>query len=224
MNTTTNTKEVAINLKDISLTGNFNVTQPTKGLVIFAHGSGSSRLSPRNNFVAEILNRHNMATLLTDLLTPFEDEVYENRFDIALLSHRLVQVTEWVMLQKPFGQLPVGYFGASTGAASALQAAALLDENIKAVVSRGGRPDLAAHALPKVKAPTLLIIGSRDEQVIDLNKIAFDKLQCEKKMEIVEGASHLFEEPGTLHKVADLAANWFEHYLLSESFTGQRHF
>jgi pimeloyl-ACP methyl ester carboxylesterase len=151
--------------------------------------------------------------LLTDLLTAFEDEVYENRFDIVLLSNRLVQVTEWALQQPGLAQLPAGYFGASTGAASALQAAAILDKNIQAVVSRGGRPDLA-KALPQVKAPTLLIVGSKDTQVIALNKQAYNQLHCESQLEIVEGASHLFEEPGTLHKAADLAAAWFERYLM----------
>lgn len=204
--------EIQINIKNIALGANLSEPQEAKALVIFAHGSGSSRLSPRNRFVADILNRHNISTMLTDLLTVSEDEVYENRFDISLLSNRLIQVTEWAVQQSSLGHLPVGYFGASTGAASALEAAAILDKNIRAVVSRGGRPDLT-KALPKVKAPTLLIVGSRDTQVIDLNKQAYNQLVCEKKMEIVPGASHLFEEPGTLHVVADLAADWFEKYL-----------
>jgi dienelactone hydrolase len=204
--------EIQINLTDVELGANLAEPADTKALVIFAHGSGSSRLSPRNNFVADILNKHNMSTLLTDLLNAFEDQVYANRFDIALLSHRLVQVTEWASQQPGLAQLPVGYFGASTGAASALQAAALLDTTIKAVVSRGGRPDLAI-ALKQVKAPTLLIVGSRDTQVMDLNNQAYEQLSCEKRIEIVEGASHLFEEPGALHNVADLAADWFGKYL-----------
>jgi dienelactone hydrolase len=205
-------KEIQINLNAVVLGANLSEPAAARALVIFAHGSGSSRLSPRNNFVADILNKRNISTLLTDLLTEFEDKIYENRFDIALLSSRLIQVTEWALQQSPLEKLPVGYFGASTGAASALQSAAMLDKNIGAVVSRGGRPDLAV-ALTKVKAPTLLIVGSRDMQVIDLNQQAYDQLNCEKKIEIVEGASHLFEEPGTLHIVADLAADWFEKYL-----------
>jgi len=208
----TRKKEIQINLKDVELGANLAEPADAKGLVIFAHGSGSSRLSPRNNFVADVLNKHNMSTLLTDLLTAFEDQVYANRFDIALLSHRLIQVTEWASQQSDLAQLPVGYFGASTGAASALQAVAMLDKNIKAIVSRGGRPDLAI-ALKQVKAPTLLIVGSRDTQVMGLNNEAYDLLACEKNIEIVEGASHLFEEPGALHNVADLAASWFEKYL-----------
>jgi dienelactone hydrolase len=204
--------EIEINVKNIVLGANLAEPKDARGLVIFAHGSGSSRLSPRNKFVADILNRHNIATVLTDLLTVAEDEVYANRFDISLLSTRLILVTEWTLQRSPLSNLPVGYFGASTGAASALEAAAILDNNIKAVVSRGGRPDLT-KALPDVKAPTLLIIGSLDKRVIGLNKQAYSKLVCEKQMEIVEGASHLFEEPGTLHNAADLAAKWFEKYL-----------
>lgn len=204
--------EIQINVRGLALGANLSEPEKSGGLVIFAHGSGSSRLSPRNKFVADILNRHNISTLLADLLTEAEDEVYENRFDIALLSKRLVLITEWALQQSNLAHLPVGYFGASTGAASALEAAAILDKNIHAVVSRGGRPDLT-KALPKVEAPTLLIVGSLDTQVVDLNKQAYDQLVCEKKMEIVAGASHLFEEPGTLHIVADLAANWFEKYL-----------
>src|SRR3954468_6848800 len=162
------TKEEAhIDLINLSLTARINIPWNAQALVIFSHGSGSSRFSPRNNFVAEILNEHNIATLLTDLLTPVEDEVYENRFNISLLSNRLVKVTEWVMLQEQLHQLPIGYFGASTGAASALVAAAMLKENIRAVVSRGGRPDLAKQSLAKVEAAVLLIIGSLDKQVIE---------------------------------------------------------
>jgi pimeloyl-ACP methyl ester carboxylesterase len=206
-------KEIDINLNDVTLIANLSEPADASGLVIFAHGSGSSRLSPRNNFVADVLNRQHLATLLVDLLTPPEDEVYENRFDILLLGKRLIQVTEWALMQTSLQQLPVGYFGASTGAASALEAAAILNENIRAVVSRGGRPDLT-KALPKVNAPTLLIVGSLDTQVLSLNKRAYEQLRCEKNLEIVEGASHLFEEPGTLHVVADLAAGWFTRYLV----------
>jgi len=205
-------KEIDIHLNWVSLKANLAQPANANGLVIFAHGSGSSHTSPRNNFVADILNRQHLATLLVDLLTPPEDEVYENRFDILLLSKRLIQVTEWALTQTSLQQLPVGYFGASTGAASALQAAAILSENIRAVVSRGGRPDLT-KALPKVKAPTLLIVGSLDTKVLALNQQAYEQLQCNKEVEIVAGASHLFEEPGTLHVVADLAAGWFTRYL-----------
>lgn len=207
------TSEIKFNLLNApGLIGNLRVPEAAKGLVIFAHGSGSSRLSPRNQFVAGVLNQHGIATLLTDLLTPFEDELYENRFNIDLLGNRLVKITEWCYEHPSLHALNIGYFGASTGAAAALQAAALLEKNVTALVSRGGRPDLA-KALPTVAAPTLLIVGSLDIHVIELNKQAFDKLKCEKQLEIVSGASHLFEEPGTLDKVAALAAGWFEKYL-----------
>lgn len=207
------TREIKINLIDTpGLMANVQIPAAAKGLVIFAHGSGSSRLSPRNNFVASVLNQRGIATLLTDLLTPVEDNLYENRFNIDLLSKRLVKITEWCSDQPFLHAFNIGYFGASTGAAAALQAAALLEKNISAVVSRGGRPDLA-KALPAVAAPTLLVVGSLDIHVIELNKQAFDKLRCEKQLEIVAGASHLFEEPGTLDKVAVLAANWFDKYL-----------
>ena len=184
------------------------------GLVIFAHGSGSSRLSPRNNYVAKILTEHHIATVLTDLLTASEDSKHENRFNIALLTDRLIKVTELALEQSSLQYLPVGYFGASTGAAAALQAAALLQDAVKAVVSRGGRPDLAKQALPEVTAATLLIVGSLDPDVIELNRQAFAMMKCKKEMKIVEGASHLFEEPGKLHQVAQLAAEWFEQNLL----------
>ena len=211
-----NKREIEINLTDVQLGANLAAPENPKALVIFAHGSGSSRLSPRNNFVADILNKRNIATLLTDLLTPVEDEIYENRFDISLLTNRLVRVSEWALEQISF-QRPVGFFGASTGAASALQAAVFLDTKISAIVSRGGRPDLAKN-LSKVKAPTLLIIGSLDTQVIDLNRQAYDELRCEKKTEIVDVATHLFEEPGTLEIAANLAADWFEQHFRPGNF------
>ena len=210
--------EIDIDLPDVKLGANLVQPENPKALVIFAHGSGSSRSSPRNNYVADILNNRNISTLLTDLLTTFEDEVYENRFDIALLSERLVKVTEWAIEQISFNELPVGYFGASTGAASALQATVFLETAIKAIVCRGGRPDLAS-GLSEVKAPTLLIIGSLDTPVLALNKQAYDQLACEKKIEIVEGASHLFEEPDTLRIAANLAADWFEKHLSPGTFT-----
>lgn len=206
--------EMHIELNGLTLPAILTVSEDARGLVIFAHGSGSSHLSSRNNFVADILNKRGVATLLTRLLTVPEDEVYENRFNIPLISNRLVKSTEWALQQAALRSLPVGYFGASTGAAAALRAAALLDDNIGAVVSRGGRPDLASHALSKVKAPTLLIVGSLDVQVTDLNQKAYDELKCEKKLEFVRGASHLFEEPGTLYKAAVLAADWFERHLV----------
>ncbi len=187
-----------------------------QGMVIFAHGSGSSRLSSRNRFVAGVLQEAKLATLLLDLLTAEEEQIDVQtrhlRFDIDLLSKRLVEATHWVTGNSEAGAPPIGYFGASTGAAAALIAAAELTESTHAVVSRGGRPDLAGPALPKVKAPTLLIVGGDDRPVIDLNKRALNELQCEKQLEIVPGATHLFEEPGTLERVAKLASNWFQRY------------
>jgi putative phosphoribosyl transferase len=206
-------REVQIDVKNVSLKANLQIPVNAAGLVIFAHGSGSSRLSLRNNYVADLLNKQGMATLLTDLLTPAEDETYNNRFNIPLLSSRLVKVTEWAATYTSLQGLPIGYFGASTGAASALQAAAVLGNSIRAVVSRGGRPDLAA-GLDKVKSPVLLIVGSLDTHVIELNKQAYLSLQCQKQFSIVEGASHLFEEPGKLMEAANLAIDWFEQYLL----------
>lgn len=208
------TSEISIPVeKNITLKGNLNLPDNPGSFVIFSHGSGSSRFSKRNNFVAEILNQEGIATLLTDLLTEAEDNIYENRFNIDLLTERLVKVTLFVREFPNLKKLPTGYFGASTGAASALQAATRLEDIIQAVVSRGGRPDLA-KTLEKVKAPTLLIVGSFDEDVIVINQQAYSLLQCEKKMEIIEGASHLFEEPGKLAKVAAFAKNWFGKYLL----------
>lgn len=206
------TEEVQIVLKDVILDGNLVIPDSPKGLVIFSHGSGSSRLSPRNNYVARILQQNGMATLLFDLLTRVEDRVYENRFDIDKLTRRLIETTQWVQRQKSLQHLAIGYFGASTGAASALRAAAFFGKEIQMVVSRGGRPDLALDELHRVKSPTLLLIGSFDRDVIRLNKIAFDKLQCQKKMEIIPGASHLFEEPGKLREAANAAADWFEKW------------
>ena len=211
-------KEVTISVNDAELKANLVIPDEARGMVIFSHGSGSSRLSSRNNYVADVLNNKNIATLLTDLLSPDEDNNYQTRFNIPLLTTRLVQVTKWVQADAQLKNLPTGYFGASTGAASALGAAAELSNVIKAVVSRGGRPDLAMDALPLVKSSTLLIVGSLDTQVIDLNKRAYNQLKCEKRMEIIEGASHLFEEPGTLNKVARIAAEWFEQRLLMPEF------
>ena len=184
-----------------------------EGVVLFAHGSGSSRHSPRNNFVAQVLHRSGMGTLLMDLLTTEEDSVYENRFDIDLLTWRLERATQWIMEQPESKTLDVGYFGASTGAAAALQAAATFGTSIGAVVSRGGRPDLAMPVLERVESPTLLIVGGLDDVVIDLNRKAYAKLKAEKHLAIVPGATHLFEEPGTLQEAARLAADWFKRFL-----------
>ncbi|NDK56966.1 dienelactone hydrolase family protein [Pontibacter fetidus] len=205
---------VQLNVHNISLTGDLIVPEGATGLVVFSHGSGSSRLSKRNRFVAEQLQEAGFATLLFDLLTPEEDQNPEARFDIPLITQRLVDAAYWIRENLLINELNLGLFGASTGAASALGAAAALGGDvIKAVVSRGGRPDLADEILPHVKAPTLLIVGGNDEPVLDMNQQAFDRLQCEKEMEIVTGATHLFEEPGTLGKVAELATNWFKKYL-----------
>lgn len=182
--------------------------------MVFVHGSGSSRKSARNRLVAEKLNRQNIATLLFDLLTEEEDKNYTNRFNIKLLTRRLVSVTEWLSARPDTQGLTIGCFGASTGAAAALEAAAILPQ-IKAIVSRGGRPDMAMDALHKVNAPVLLIVGSRDHEVLDLNKVALANLNCENKLKIIEGATHLFEEAGALDKVAGEASEWFEKYLIA---------
>jgi putative phosphoribosyl transferase len=184
-----------------------------KGLVLFAHGSGSGRLSPRNNYVAGMLRESGVATLLFDLLTEKEDRIYENRFDIELLTQRLQLATEWAGQQAATRHLAIGYFGASTGAAAALKAAAALGPMIRAVVSRGGRPDLALDDLPRVQAPTLLIVGGNDDVVIELNRMAYRELHVEKELLIIPGATHLFEELGTLEQVATAAAHWFARHL-----------
>jgi dienelactone hydrolase len=181
--------------------------------VLFAHGSGSGRLSPRNNYVAGVLRESGVATLLFDLLTEAEDRIYENRFDIDLLTHRLLLATQWAGQQAATRGLALGYFGASTGAAAALRAAAALGPEIGAVVSRGGRPDLALDDLARVQAPTLLIVGGNDAAVIELNRAAYRELRGDKELKIIPGATHLFEEPGTLEQVANAAADWFRHHL-----------
>lgn len=191
------------------------------GLVLFAHGSGSSRHSPRNNYVAGVLREAGVGTLLMDLLTAEEDRDYSRRFDIGLLTQRLLEAARWVGAQDATRNLPLGFFGASTGAAAALEAAAALGDATRAVVSRGGRPDLASEeALAKVSAPTLLLVGGYDDGVIDLNQLAFDQLRCKKEMVIVPGATHLFEEPGTLEAVASRAAGWFAEYLPAKGDSG----
>jgi putative phosphoribosyl transferase len=198
----------------VHLKGDLVIPENAAGLVIFAHGSGSSRLSSRNRFVARELEKKGFATLLFDLLTVEEDETYENRFDIDRLTRRLVAVTQWILKKPECRALATGYFGASTGAASALAAAAQPGNTIKAVVSRGGRPDLAMPVLHKVKAPTLLIVGSLDAEVIELNEQAYAAITAPKEIRLITGATHLFEEPGTLEEVAKLAGAWFERYLL----------
>ncbi|MEM3031219.1 MAG: dienelactone hydrolase family protein [Candidatus Micrarchaeia archaeon] len=201
----------------VVLEGTLAVPHGARAMVVFAHGSGSSRFSPRNNFVARVLRERGLATLLFDLLTPEEDAVYENRFDIGLLTERLVAATQWLRTQPKTKNLAIGYFGASTGSACALRAAARLGEKIGAVVSRGGRPDLTGEDITRVRAPTLLIVGGNDFGVIQLNQSAYAELKAEKRLEIVPGATHLFEEPGALEKVAELAAEWFAEHL-----TGKR--
>lgn len=205
-------EEVNIQLDDVTLNGNLIVPEHATGIVLFSHGSGSSRFSPRNNFVAEQLQKRNIATLLFDLMTKYEDAIYENRFNIDLLTDRLVGATNWVNRQSRVKDLPLGYFGASTGAASALNAAAQ-NKKVSAVVSRGGRPDLALPALGAVKAATLLIVGGNDPQVITLNEEAYAALTSVKEFKIVEGAGHLFEEEGKLEAVSTLAGDWFQQHL-----------
>jgi putative phosphoribosyl transferase len=201
--------EVHVPFEGGSLEADLVLPGAAKAAVVFAHGSGSSRHSPRNTLVASVLNEAGIATLLADLLTPAEEQG-ALRFDIPLLARRLEAATQWVQTNAETSALPLGYFGASTGAAAALLAAT--GHRTSAVVSRGGRPDLAAGALPRVEAPTLLIAGERDPVVIELNRRALAKLRCEKQLEIVPNASHLFPEPGALERVAELARDWFLRY------------
>ncbi|MET0621303.1 MAG: dienelactone hydrolase family protein, partial [Thermoanaerobaculia bacterium] len=208
--------EVHLPLSSAHLTGNLEIPDPAQGIVVFAHGSGSSRMSPRNGSVARRLRDAGLATLLTDLLTPEEEaldlERGHLRFDIALLAGRLLAVTDWLTRQGSVRSLPLGYFGASTGAGAALLAAAERGDAVRAVVSRGGRPDLAGPALHRVTAPTLLIVGGADPEVLELNRAALAHLRCDKQLRIVPGASHLFPEPGALEEVARLAAAWFRRH------------
>lgn len=201
----------------VHLDGLLHIPKEAKGLVLFVHGSGSSRFSLRNQHVARILNQANLATLLFDLFTPEEDiidsKTAELRFDIEFLASRLIDTTEWCTKQLITHQLVFGYFGASTGGGAALVAAAKEYSKVKAVVSRGGRPDLADEFLPQVKAPTLLIVGGNDEAVIGMNEDALSKMNCIKELKIIPGATHLFEEPGTLDQVATLSKEWFVKYL-----------
>jgi putative phosphoribosyl transferase len=204
----------------LGLQGEFRRPRPGWGIVLFAHGSGSSRLSPRNRQVAEALAGAGLGTLLFDLLLPGEDEDRANVFDIELLAGRLLLASRWIEAQPDLHGLPIGYFGASTGAAAALTAAAENAYAVSAVVSRGGRPDLAGDRLAVVTAPTLLIVGSRDTPVIALNRLAYDQLAGPKALEQVEGAGHLFEEPGTLERVIDLARDWFVRHLAADTSAG----
>jgi putative phosphoribosyl transferase len=202
----------------VKLDGNLNLPEDSRAVVLFAHGSGSSRHSSRNRYVARLLNGAKLATLLIDLLTPEEETIDARtahlRFDIDLLAERLMHATDWLTHYPDTRDLPIGYFGASTGAAAALVAAAERPDRVGAIVSRGGRPDLAGPALSRVRAPTLLIVGGNDVQVIALNRAALAQLRCVKQLVIVPGATHLFEEPGTLDEVARLARDWFHCYLI----------
>src|SRR5438874_1440085 len=213
--------EVQINAGRAVLSGDLNIPKDVSALLLFAHGSGSSRRSPRNQFVARTLNEAGLGTLLFDLLTSEEETIdmqtREVRFNIHLLAERLVHATKWAKEQEQTRDLHMGYFGSSTGGAAALVAAIEVPQEVRAVVSRGGRPDLAGEALPKVQVPTLLIVGGNDDVVIELNEQARDRMHCEVKLEIVPGATHLFEEPGALERVAQLASNWFVVHIGAKS-------
>ncbi len=212
-----NQTEMKIPVGNVIVEGTLTLPSGAKGVVLFAHGSGSSRFSPRNQYVAKEFNKAKIGTLLFDLLTPEEEEedmvTAEYRFNITLLAKRLIGATEWLRNDLLTKRFSFGYFGASTGAAAALIAAAKLPDEIVAVVSRGGRPDLAGEYLPKVVAPTLLLVGGLDTEVIELNRLAMDQMTNEKKIVIVPGATHLFEESGTLEEVAKYSADWFLRYL-----------
>jgi len=203
---------VTVPIGDVRLDGELVVPDGASGLVVFAHGSGSSRLSPRNNYVADVLRARGLGTLLFDLLTEAEDRTYETRFDIDLLTERLLGATRWLRGREGTADLRLGYFGSSTGAAAALRAAADRDD-IGAVVSRGGRVDLASAALPSVGAPTLFVVGGADTEVLERNREALAALTCRKELAVIEGAGHLFEGEGELEEVADLAAEWFAEHL-----------
>lgn len=211
------TTPVRIAADELVLHGDLRVPQDARGFVIFVHGSGSSRFSPRNRHVAEELNKHGLATLLLDLLTDQEQridtETMQYRFDIPLLARRSILVASWARRQPEIGRLPIGLFGASTGAAAALMTAAALKEQIAAVVSRGGRPDLAEDALDQVKAPTLLMVGGEDETVLGFNEKAAARMRCVNKLYVIPGATHLFEEPGALEQVAAAAGEWFVKHM-----------
>ncbi len=208
---------ISVTAGSVTLKGNLGVPEGAKGVVLFAHGSGSSRHSPRNRYVAQVLRQRQLATLLIDLLTQSEEAIDRRtrhlRFDIGLLAPRLIDTTEWLNQHPATRNLKVGYFGASTGSAAALVAAAERPNAVSAIVSRGGRPDLAGSALSRVRAPTLLIVGGNDIPVIGMNREALAQLRTEKQLEIIPGATHLFEEPGALEKVAELASQWFNRYL-----------
>ena len=211
--TTEETNSVQIRIDDVSLEGILEIPDGARGLVIFSHGSGSSRLSTRNNYVAGVIREQGYGTLLFDLLTEEEDRLRENRFDIPLLTERLVDVTRWLGTKNSTAGLNLGYFGSSTGAASALHAAAQLPGEIGAIVSRGGRVDLASNVIDSITMPTLFIVGGADTQVLELNREVFELLPCEKSFHVIEGAGHLFERDEELEEVANVAANWFANQL-----------
>jgi putative phosphoribosyl transferase len=217
--TGTNRQSVRVEAGSVTLEGDLDVPAGARGLVLFAHGSGSSRLSPRNRRVADALGRRRIATLLIDLLTEEEEEIDAStgslRFDIELLARRLAGATDWAGRRRDLEKLPIGYFGASTGSAAALIAAAERPAVVRAVVSRGGRPDLARPVLAQVRAPTLLIVGGRDLEVVELNRHAYAVIRADKRLEIIPGATHLFEEPGALEQVAARAGEWFEERLFA---------
>jgi pimeloyl-ACP methyl ester carboxylesterase len=206
-------KPVRLELPHATLLGDLAIPHAASGIVIFSHGSGSSRLSPRNQYVAQCLQQAGFATLLLDLLTPEEDRAFEARFDLTLLTRRLLGAASWLRREQRLHDLRLGFFGASTGAASALSAAAELGSQVSLVISRGGRPDLALPVLSRVQAPTLLIVGGQDWPVLGANEQALPLLGCAKELHVVPGANHLFEEPGTLDEVADLAIGWCRQHL-----------
>lgn len=206
--------------KETTIAANLSIPEGAEAIVVFAHGSGSSRFSSRNRHVARMFQNRGLATILIDLLTPEEESIdtttHHLRFDIKLLKDRVIGATKWLDIIPRTKGMKIGFFGASTGAAAALAAAAQIPDRVIAVVSRGGRPDLAENALEQVKAPTLLIVGGNDSVVIDLNRSAMEKLKCEKDLVIVPGAGHLFEQPGKLERAAEFAGQWFEHHLLGK--------
>ena len=214
-----NARQVTIAIDDLRISGDLSIPTDSHAIVLFAHGSGSSRFSPRNRFVADRLNNSHLATILIDLLTPEEENVdnitRQYRFDIPLLTERVLGAVDWLANDDDTRHLAIGLFGASTGAAAALQAAARNPASVAAVVSRGGRPDLAGNLLYEVEAPTLLIVGENDPVVIELNRDSLQKLACTRELVIVPGATHLFEEPGKLEEVAHLTAEWFARHLLA---------
>jgi putative phosphoribosyl transferase len=220
------TQEIVIAAAEAQLCGSLEVPAGARGVVLFAHGSGSGRHSPRNRRVAQHFNGGGLATLLFDMLTPAEEEADRNskhyRFDVELLADRLQSAARWLGTREHTGGLPMAFYGASTGAAACLAAAAELGASVHAVVSRGGRPDLAGDALPRVVSPTLLIVGSRDMPVIELNEDAYERLRCRKRLSVIPGASHVFEEPGTLDEVAILAQSWFDDHLPAPTNRGER--